>query len=55
MIVEAQQEASRELMAELRGERDELLAEFDRDTDLKSKMLISGIHKVTVLGMIKYH
>lgn len=42
-------------MEELRSEREDLLAEFDRETDLKSKMLIGGIHKVTVLGMIKYH
>jgi len=42
-------------MEELKGERDDLLAEFDEQTDLKSKILIQGIHKVTVLGMIKYH
>ena len=42
-------------MEELKEERDELLAEFSEETDLKSKMLIQGIHKVTVLGMIKYH
>jgi len=55
MVVEVQEQASRELMEELKGERDDLLAEFDEQTDLKSKMLIQGIHKVTVLGMIKYH
>jgi len=42
-------------MAELKAERDGLVAHFDRDTDLKEKMLITGIHKVSVLGMIKYH
>lgn len=42
-------------MEELKSDRDELLAEFDSETDLKSTMLISGISKVCVLSMIKYH
>ena len=42
-------------MDELKQERDDLVAEFDKDTDLKSKILISGVHKVSVLGVIKYH
>lgn len=28
---------------------------FDGDTDLKSKVLIDGIKKISVLGVIKYH
>jgi len=39
----------------LMSERDELVADFNGDTDLKSKMLIQGIAKVCVLGTIKYH
>jgi hypothetical protein len=39
----------------LRKERQNLVAEFDGETDLKSKTLISGIKKITVLGVIKYH
>ena len=31
------------------------MQEFDQETDLKSKTLISGIKKITVLGVIKYH
>ena len=54
-MLEVQEQASRELMEELKSERDDLVAEFDQDTDLKSKMLIQGVHKVSVLGIIKYH
>ena len=43
------------MLDELKSERDELVAEFDKDTDLKSKMLVQGVHKVSVLGVIKYH
>jgi len=43
-----QEKASKDLLAELKAERDGLVAEFDQDTDLKSKMIISGIHKVSV-------
>ena len=39
-MLEVQEQASRELMEELKSERDDLVAEFDQDTDLKSKMLI---------------
>ena len=42
-------------MDELKAERDDLVAEFDKDTDLKTKIIIDGIHKVSVLGVIKYH
>ena len=42
-------------MDELKAERDELVAEFDQDTDLKSKILVDGVHKIAVLGIIKYH
>ena len=42
-------------MEELKADRDDLIAEFDAETDLKSKMLITGIRKVSVLGMMKYH
>ena len=52
---EAQDLAVQEIMDELREERNELVAEFDKDTDLKSKILIDGVKKVSVLGVIKYH
>ena len=55
LMLQAQEKASKELLEELKAERDELVAEFDQDTDLKSKILLTGIHKVSVLGMIKYH
>ena len=54
-IKEAQELATREIMDELRQEREDLVAEFDKDTDLKRKILIDGVHKVSVLGIIKYH
>jgi hypothetical protein len=37
------------------SERSKLVEHFDKDTELKSKMLISGIQKICVLGTIKYH
>ena len=55
MVAQVQQEAQRELLEELKAERDDLVAEFDGDTDLKSKMLVQGVQKVSVLGIIKYH
>lgn len=55
MMIVAQENASKELLQELKADRDELIAEFDGDTDLKSKMIISGIHKICVQGIIKYH
>lgn len=53
--LQAQETAAKELLDELKAERDELVAEFDADTDLKSKILIDGVKKVSVLGVIKYH
>lgn len=55
LVMQAQEKASKELLEELKSERDELVAEFDKDTDLKTKILVQGIHKVSVLGVIKYH
>lgn len=37
------------------SERERLVQEFDQDTELKSKMVVSGIQKICVLGLIKYH
>ena len=37
----AQQETA--LMEEMKSERDKLVAHFDKDTDLKQKILISGV------------
>ena len=42
-------------MDEMRAEREELIAHFDKDTDLKQKILIKGVQKISVLGVIKYH
>ena len=53
--MELQEMASRELIDEMREERAELVQKFDKDTDLKQKMLITGVHKISVLGVIKYH
>ena len=39
----------------MKAERDELVAHFDKDSDLKEKILIEGVQKVCVLGVIKYH
>ena len=55
MMLQAQENASKELMEELKADREELVADFNEDTDLKSKMIISGIHKISVQGIIKYH
>lgn len=43
------------MIDDMRKERNELVEHFNRDTDLKSKELVAGIHKVCVLGVIKYH
>lgn len=32
-----------------------MVAEFDDDTDLRKKIIVSGIKKISVLGVIKYH
>jgi hypothetical protein len=53
--LKVQKEASKEIMNELLQERADLVAKFDRDTDLKSKMIISGIPKIATLGVIRYH
>jgi len=50
-----QEHASNEILLEMRQERRELVSHFDKDTDLQQTMLISGISKVCVLGVIKYH
>lgn len=42
------------MVQEMREERMELVRDFEKD-DLSTKMLVSGIHKVCVLGVIKYH
>ncbi len=42
-------------MEEMKAERDKLIEHFNKDTDLKEKILITGVKKVCVLGMIKYH
>lgn len=50
-----QTDKQRQLTADMRRERMELVKEFEQESDLSHKILISGIHKVCVLGMIKYH
>jgi len=55
MRIEVQEQASKELMDEMKAEREELIAHFDKDTDLKQKVLIKGVQKISVLGVIKYH
>ena len=55
VAVEKQEEAQSELLASLKKDRQDLVAEFDGDTDLKKKVLITGIKKISVLGVIKYH
>jgi len=42
-------------MAELKKDRDDIVAEFDENTDLSKKIVIEGIKKICVLGIIKYH
>lgn len=42
------------MLDEMRQERNLLVKEFAKD-DLRSKMLVQGIHKICVLGVIKYH
>ena len=55
MAMQVQEQASKELLEELKSERDELVAHFDQDTDLQQKILIQGIQKVCVLGVIRHH
>lgn len=42
-------------MEEMKSERDKLIEHFNKDTDLKEKIIIQGVKKICVLGMIKYH
>lgn len=53
--IETQQIAQQKLLSKLKEDRQNVVAEFDGDTDLKSKVLIDGIKKISVLGVIKYH
>ena len=39
----------------MKKDRDKLVEHFDKDKDLKEKILISGVKKICVLGTIKYH
>ena len=55
MMVEIQEKATKQILDEMKAERDELVAHFDKETDLSEKILIEGVKKVCVLGMIKYH
>jgi hypothetical protein len=43
------------MMRDLKKDRDDLVAEFDDSSDLSKKVLITGIKKISVLGVIKYH
>lgn len=49
-----QEEAEEAALQEMREERNELAREFAKD-DLSQKMLVQGIHKICILGVIKYH
>ena len=55
MMIEMQEQATKEILDEMKAERDDLVAHFDKDTDLREKIIIKGIQKVCVLGVIKYH
>ena len=39
----------------MKNEREKVVAEFDDPTDLKSKVLLEGIQKTSVLTIIKLH
>lgn len=41
--IERQEDAQKKLLAQLKQERQDLVAEFDEDTDLKKKIIVSGI------------
>jgi len=43
------------MMEEMKTERDKLIERFDKDKDLKEKVILTGVKKICVLGMIKYH
>lgn len=54
--IQAVQEAAyADMMEEMKQERDKLIEHFNKDTDLREKILLTGVKKVCVLGMIKYH
>jgi hypothetical protein len=38
-----QEEAYGKMMEEMKGERDKIIEYFDKDTDLKQKILITGV------------
>ena len=44
-----------QLLDKLKKERDGVVSEFNEDTDLRSKVIITGVQKISVLGVIKYH
>lgn len=52
---ELQKKTKEELIIEMQSKRESVLAEFNAETDLKSEMIVSGIKKHCILGMIKYH
>jgi|LauGreDrversion4_2_1035121.scaffolds.fasta_scaffold614860_1 hypothetical protein len=43
------------MMEDMKNERDKLIEHFNQDRDLKEKILLTGVKKICVLGMIKYH
>lgn len=53
--LERQEAAQLELLDQLKHDRDGLMKEFDEENDLKSKIIVDGIKKIAVLGVIKYH
>lgn len=44
-----------ELLDKLKAERHALVREFDNEKDLQEKVVLEGIKKISVLGVIKYH
>jgi hypothetical protein len=41
-------------MKEMRDERNQLAKEFSGD-ELSKKMIVKGVQKICILGVIKYH
>jgi len=41
--IEQQEDAQKQLLAQLKKERKDLVAEFDEETDLKQKVIVEGI------------
>ena len=48
-------EKKQEMLEEMKAERSALLGSIDEDYDLTKQVLVEGLKKMCVLGVIRYH